>query len=343
MHRQSLFPVAALAVSLALLTPGLGQLPRPPSAWADQSAGPSSPAPPTPAPAPSPAAAPPAPTKGPAKRLTIVAVYAHPDDGEFFAGGTLAKWAAAGHRIVAICATDGALGAMHGDSDPKQVASRRGRELAAALATLGAEPPILLGFPDGFLREHQQKLRERLIYHLRRLRADRVLTFDPWKRYEIHPDHIEAGRMAAEAAVFAGFPLLHREQLTADITPVQPSEVWFMGPLEHAPNRIVDVQATLDKKVAATLSHGSQIELLASWFVPGANPRNLSAAQRAALQGGARKFLEQMGRGIAQPFAGRVQIAEAFFVQRTGPGHFDNYPQMFGEMMGAPVEPPVFE
>lgn len=354
MHRHIAFFVAALVLFAPEQFPQSGRL----TAWAgkpasDPSAGqgatagqgksPSAPASPSGSASPS---GPAGPGAGPAaqpKRLTIVAVYAHPDDGEFFAGGTLAKWAAAGHRVVAICATDGALGAMRGDKDPKEVAARRGRELAAALSALGAEPPILLGFPDGFLRDHQKALRERLIYHFRRLRADRVLTFDPWKRYEIHPDHIEAGRMAAEAAVFSGFPLLHREHLTAEITPVQPSEVWFMGPLEHRPNRIVDVQATLDKKIAATLSHGSQIEMLANWFVPGANPRNLTDAQRGQLQGGARKFLEQMGRGIAQPFPGKVQIAEAFFVQRTGPGHFDNYPQLFSEMMGAPVEAPVFE
>ncbi len=43
-------------------------------------------------------------------KLVIAAVYAHPDDGEFFAAGTLAKWAAAGHDVYAICCTNGDLG-----------------------------------------------------------------------------------------------------------------------------------------------------------------------------------------------------------------------------------------
>lgn len=291
-------------------------------------------------------AGPPAPAPTPPasqRKLTIVAVYAHPDDGEFFAGGTLAKWAAAGHRVVAICATDGALGAMRGDVDSKQVAKTRAAELAAALKAIGAEPPVMLGFPDGFLREHAQELRKQLIAQFRKLKPDRVLTFDPWKRYEIHPDHIEAGRMAAEAAVFSPFPLLHREQLTAGVTASQPKEVWFMGPLEHRPNRIVEIKATLDKKVAATLSHGSQVEMLAQWFVPGADPRRLTDAQRGQLQGGTRRFLEQMGQNIAAPFGGRVQQGEAFYVVRTGLGHFDNYQQLFAEMLGAPPEEPLLE
>mgnify|MGYP000872906536 CR=1 FL=1 len=201
-----------------------------------------------------------------------------------------------------------------GQRTAKKIRSRSPRraELTAALAVLGAEPPVMLGFPDGFLRENAAKLRERLSYHFRRLRADRVLTFDHWKRCEIPPNHIEAGRMATEAAVFSAFPLLHREHLAAGLPAVQPKEVWFMGPLEHRPNRIVEIEATLDKKVAATLSHGSQIELLASWFVPGADPRKLTPAQRGQIQGGARKFLEEMARKTAAPFASRVKLAETF-------------------------------
>ena len=42
------------------------------------------------------------------------------------------------------------------------LAKTRAAELAAALAVLGAEPPILLGYPDGFLRDHGAALRERL-------------------------------------------------------------------------------------------------------------------------------------------------------------------------------------
>ena len=83
--------------------------------------------------------------------------------------------------------------------------------------------------------------------------------------------------------------------------------------------------------------------MLASWFVPGADPRNLIDTQRAQLQGGARNFLNQMGQNIARPFGARVQLGEAFFVQRTGPGHFDNYPQLFSEMMGEPPQEPLIE
>lgn len=275
-------------------------------------------------------------------KQTILCVYAHPDDGEFYAGGSLAKWASQGHRVLAICATDGALGTKRTDQTRQEVAETRRRELTSALAVLGAEPPVMLGFPDGFLRDHAAALRERLIYHFRKIQPNRVITFDPFKKYEVHPDHNTVGRMASEAAVFSCFPLLHPEHQDEGLSAVQPSEVWYMGPLEHKPNRMVDIEATLDAKVSATLCHGSQIEMLADWFVKGADPRALSDAHRAALQEGTRGFLEMMGRGLAMASGGKVEIAETFFANKTGPGHFDNQQRMMMEMMGAPPEDPEY-
>jgi LmbE family N-acetylglucosaminyl deacetylase len=271
--------------------------------------------------------------------LTIAAVYAHPDDGEFFAAGSLAKWAKQGHKIIAICATSGDLGTKRVGVPGEDLARERAAELARAMEVVGGEPPILLGLPDGFVRENAAALKERLVHCFRKLAVDRVVTFDPWKAYEIHPDHIEVGRMASEAACFAGFPLLYPDQIAAGLPARQPSEVWYMGPTQHRPNRVVDIRETFDTKVRSLLCHSSQIEMLASWFVPGADPNNLSAEQRSMLESGARTFLEGMARGTSM-LAPQTELAEAFFAQRVGPGHFDNYQEMFMEMAGAPPSPP---
>ena len=271
--------------------------------------------------------------------LTIAAVYAHPDDGEFFAAGTLAKWAAAGHTVYAICATSGDLGTKRRDLSAAELLATRGAELGRAMAVLGGQPPILLGFPDGFVRDHAPALRERLIYWFRQLKIDRVLTFDPWKRYEIHPDHIEVGRMASEAAVFSCFPLLHPEHLVNGCEPVQPAEVWYMMPAEHRPNRVVDIAATFASKVESLLSHSSQLEMLADWFVKGADPRQLSDAQKAQLRDGATGFLHGMAAALAKLAPG-VQLAEAFYALPVGPGHFQNYQDMFLEAAGVPPATP---
>jgi LmbE family N-acetylglucosaminyl deacetylase len=272
-------------------------------------------------------------------KLTIAAVYAHPDDGEFFAAGTLAKWVSAGHEVHAICATGGDLGTKDRHVKREDLARTRAAELGSAMETIGGKPPVILGYPDGGVREHAQALKERLVYLFRKLRVDRVVTFDPWKPYEIHPDHIEVGRMASEAATFSCFPLLYPQHLDEGLDPAQPREVWYMGPTVHKPNRVVDIRATFEKKVESVLCHSSQVEMLASWFVPGADPTQLTPEQRAALRDGARGFLEAMARGMATLAPG-VELAEAFYALPAGPGHFDNYQDMFREMAGAPPDAP---
>ncbi len=275
-------------------------------------------------------------------RKTIAAIYAHPDDGEFFAAGSLAKWAQQGHTVYAICATNGDLGSKRRDVSKEKLAETRAHELGLALATLGGQPPILLGFPDGHLSQYAAALRERLIYFLRKLAIDRVVTFDPWKHYEIHPDHITAGKMASEAAVFSCFPLLHPEHLEGGVTAHQPEEVFYMMPTEHKPNRLVDISATFETKVRSLLCHSSQIEMLADWFVKGADPTQLTDAQRAELESGARNFLQMMAQGVAM-MKPEVPLAEAFYVQRVGPGHFQNYQEMFQETLGVPPGDPTVE
>lgn len=270
----------------------------------------------------------------------IAAVYAHPDDGEFFAAGTLARLAQAGHQVYALCATAGDLGTKRRDVDRQALGQTRVAELAQALAVLGGAPPIVLGYPDGDVRAHAAALRERLIYWFRKLRVGRVLTFDPFANYEIHPDHIEVGRMASEAAAFSCFPLLHPEHLDQGLDPVQPTEVWYMGPLQHRPNRVVDIAATFDRKVKSVLCHSSQVEMLSDWFVRGADPTRLTEPQRAQLAEGARGFLEMMARGAAMLAPGRVELAEAFYALKVGPGHFQNYQEMMMEQCGAPPAPP---
>ena len=104
-------------------------------------------------------------------------------------------------------------------------------------------------------------------------------------------------------------------------------------------NRLVDIGKSFDTKVRSLLCHSSQIEMLAGWFVPGADPTRLSDAERAALEGGARGFLEMMARGMGQ-LSPKVELGEAFYALKVGPGHFDNYQEMFMETAGVPPGPP---
>ena len=142
------------------------------------------------------------------------------------------------------------MGTLRLDLTKEQVADTREKELRAANKIIGVKETIILDYPDaGFI--NGPELREKLVFFVRKLKADRVVTFDPWVSYEVHPDHVIVGRMAAEAAAFAAFPLLYPEQIKNGVEPYACSEVWFMGLLGHKPNYFVDITSTLEKKIDA--------------------------------------------------------------------------------------------
>ncbi|MFX1592696.1 MAG: hypothetical protein ACFFCL_08385, partial [Promethearchaeota archaeon] len=166
----------------------------------------------------------------------------------------------------------------------------------------------------------------------------RVVTFDPWVNYEIHPDHVVVGRMAAEAAAFAAFPLLYPEQQKEGLEPYSCTEVWFMGLLGHQPNYFVDISSTLEKKVKAALKFEATLELLAQIFAPDIDPANVSSDELKRLT----KYANRLLRSIASTIGKNVnlKVSEAFFVQKILPGHFNNFQQLISEMLGNPSEPP---
>ncbi len=271
------------------------------------------------------------------KILNVLAIFAHPDDLSIFCAGTLARWAEEGHNVYALCCTSGEVGTLRLDLTKEQVADTREKELRAANEIIGVKETIILDYPDaGFI--NGPELREKLVFFVRKLKADRVITFDPWVSYEVHPDHLIVGRMAAEAAAFAAFPLLYSEQRKKDVEPYACSEVWFMGLLGHKPNYFVDITSTLEKKIEAALKFEATLELLAQLFAPKIDPANVSPDELKKLT----KYANRLYRSMATAIGKKVDLkaAEAFFVQKTLPGHFDNFQQLTSEMLGNPPEKP---
>jgi len=263
--------------------------------------------------------------------MNILAVYAHPDDAEFLASGSMAKWTEEGHQVYAISATDGSMGTKTVGRTRTQVAERRREELNQAMEVIGGHEPIGFWFPDGSLIQHCEELKEKLAFWIRKLRADRIVTLDPWLSYEIHPDHIAVGRIASEVAVFTCFPLYFPDQLQAGLDSHQPQEVWYMMPTERAPNRIVDIGGTFEKKLQSILCHQSQVEMLADWFLPDADPRSLTADEKERLASGVRDLIRAMASGIGQRY--KIELAEAFLAVPCGPGHLDVVGEITTQML----------
>lgn len=184
-----------------------------------------------------------------------LAIGAHPDDIEFGAGATLAKWAAAGCTVHHLVCTDGSKGTWDPGADTAALVLTRQHEQRAAAAALGATGRcVFLTWPDGEL-EAGLRQRWQVAYWIRELRPDVVLGHDPWKRYRLHPDHRAAGLLTCDAIVAARDPHFFPEQRPAHHRPT--ALLLFEA---DEPDHEEDVTGFGGAKIAALEAHRSQFE-----------------------------------------------------------------------------------
>lgn len=185
----------------------------------------------------------------PERALTI---GAHPDDAEFGAGATLARWAAEGTKVTMCIVTDGSKGSWDATIPDEDLIATRRHEQAMAADVLAAIEVIHLGHVDGDLVASPE-LRDELAGIIRKVKPNVVLTHDPWQRYQLHPDHRATGTAAVDAVVAAREPRALREGASAH----RPDAIllWSADTPDHV--EPVD-QRFFDRKVAALLCHSSQ-------------------------------------------------------------------------------------
>jgi LmbE family N-acetylglucosaminyl deacetylase len=156
-------------------------------------------------------------------RLTLLVVYAHPDDESFSMGGTLAKAAAQGRHTVLICATKGEAGEIHDpDLDPEAARQRlaeiREGELRRACAILNIAELHFLGYrdsgmvgtpenddPRNFHNANLEEATERVVRHIRQAKPHVVVTSNERGDYG-HPDHLAAHKVTLAAVAAAADP-----------------------------------------------------------------------------------------------------------------------------------------
>jgi LmbE family N-acetylglucosaminyl deacetylase len=142
---------------------------------------------------------------------TVVAFHAHPDDEVLLTGGTIARLAAEGHRVIIVVACDG-------DMWPGPDQGRRLEELRASAAILGAHKTVHLGYADSghgpvlfedppgrtrFARADIGEAAGKLAALLTEEHADLLLSYDPQGGYG-HRDHVRVHQVGARAAGLAG-------------------------------------------------------------------------------------------------------------------------------------------
>ena len=175
-----------------------------------------------------------------ADQLSLLAVYAHPDD-EQGVSGSFAKYARQGVNTTLISTTRGEVGeiAKGVDATPETLGQVREGEMRCAAAKICLRHLVMFDYRDSAWSctvenddersLHQANLMEVAEKVTRVVRAQKprvLLTFDAWGGYG-HPDHIQMHKAALLAFWLAGDPRAFREQLAEGLEPWTPSKLYF--------------------------------------------------------------------------------------------------------------------
>ncbi|MFS7877081.1 PIG-L deacetylase family protein [Streptomyces asiaticus] len=214
---------------------------------------------------------------------TVLAFHAHPDDEALLTGGTLARLADEGHRVVLVVATDGHMDAAPAHGEPPRL-----RELRTSAAILGVDRVVHLGYADSghgplfypdppdrtrFARADTEEAAERLAAVLREEDAAMLLTYDANGGYG-HRDHIKVHEVGHRAAELAGTPRVLEATIPRDTVERLLRLVRLLRiPLRHGPAELTtrfsprsaithryDVRRYARQKQAAAAAHHSQVD-----------------------------------------------------------------------------------
>ncbi|MBX5491628.1 MAG: PIG-L family deacetylase [Chloroflexi bacterium] len=186
----------------------------------------------------------------------ILVVQAHPDDAEHGMAGTVARWTREGRRVHYLLCTSGDKGSADPHARPSDVARQREAEQREAGRRLGLASVQFLGRPDGEL-EVSLAFRAEVTAVIRAVRPQLVATFDPWRPYQLHPDHRAVGQVTLDAVIAARDPLYYPEQRRDGLEAYRVREVWLWS--TDQPDVWIDITDTLELKLHALQAHVSQL------------------------------------------------------------------------------------
>lgn len=177
------------------------------------------------------------------KPCKVLALSPHPDDLDFFAGGTIKLLADRGFDITVVDVTDGEKGV-----NIPNLGSVRQYEQRRAQKFLGYQNLKFLHYPD--MKVNYKRLMRDLRNIWYEVNPDIVFTFDhnfPLK-FLAHKDHLAVGKAVCKLATEMD----------------SPAKIYLYGSRKN--NVLVDISEVLEDKTGAVLSHKSQLRFSKSLY-----------------------------------------------------------------------------
>lgn len=195
------------------------------------------------------------------KKVSVLAIFSHPDDAEQFCGGTLLLLAQAGCRIIFCVLTDGACGSKT-LADSTIIAIRH-KEMVTGATLLGAEL-VSLGLRDGCV-SCDLETTQRLVAVIREYQPTVIFTHPT---VDYMTDHAHTGQLVLWAVPEATHPNFsvtgsHRAlKLQPHVYHTDPQGLIGLDGQIVRVNTIVDITTTIEAKLKAFASHASQMDFL---------------------------------------------------------------------------------
>lgn len=254
-------------------------------------------------------------------RIRVIAIFAHPDDGDAKMGGTAAMLAEMGYAVKFVSITNGDAG--HHEEGGGMLAKRRREEAAEAGRRLGIDEYKVLDNHDGELLP-ELHIRQQVIREIRTWNADIVLGLRP---NDYHPDHRYAGVLVQDAAYMVVVP-----NVTPDTPPLEKNPVFlfmedgFQKPNPFSHDIVIGIDKTFEKKVDAFDAHESQVYEWLPWVSGNLDkvPEDKSKRKEFLRQGfiGNQKISEAKRAGLEKWYgkaeAAKFKYAESFEVCEYG-------------------------
>ena len=257
----------------------------------------------------------------PGRGQTVLIIVAHADDAALFCGGTLRLMSDRGARLVMLRVTDDRYDSV-GMSITDTIAVNAA-EMRRAADILGIDEIVDLGWETDHLGDASEvTLRERFIYHVRRVRPFAVMSFDPYGAFhEDNQDHIKVAHAVDETYWTAQFDKHHPEHFHEGLAPHGVYERWYFGRRVLEVTTPVDISSTIESKINAALAHDTMLrnyvnQLRLQAKTGGHEIAMLERAQHGEL----RPLMEPLLRGSAEATGRRhgLPMAEEFRVVRYG-------------------------
>lgn len=250
----------------------------------------------------------------------LLAIQAHSDDIPLSAAGTVAKLVDEGYTGYLVRATNDDMGDAPGLGTPGTIGEHvlgNERDNAKLVSILGLKKNFDLNYNN-----HQMggasfnELMSRLIFIIRLVKADTVVSWDPWAHDEENPDHAVTARAVEAACWIAGRKHDYPEHFDAGLTPHTVTDKYYFARRPEI-TRVVDISHVIDKKVEANRANvakgpagtnGSRLK--AELAKRNLKLRILGEDDETADRSYIKEFVLTRNRDLGQRYG--VQYAEAF-------------------------------